>query len=151
MLDDFHKDFAALDLSRAANVNLFTMFYRLTYAGRLLVARHRGIYRATAELGQNDFTGFGPLQTIAPAVERAVSEVIPDYADQLPEAPGLAQIAHTVQPVTMSVLQTELGMGPLYPSDIEMFSSVIARAACGVLGTAGQTAHPSVTIHDGGF
>lgn len=139
LLEDFHETIAALDLSRAANHDLFTMFYRLSYRGRELVGRHRGIYRATAELAQNDIAGFGQMRVITPLVVKAVENVIPEYADQLPSRSSQPQTAHAVQLVAMSGLQTELGMGPLFPRDIEDFSKVIARAACGILGYSGQT------------
>ena len=150
LLEDFHDSFAKLDLSRAANVDVFTMLYRLSYAGRLLVGRHRGIYRATAELAQNDFSGFGPMRTFAPTVVRGVQNVMPDYADQVPDQTTADDVAHAVQLITMSGLQTELGMGPLYPNDIGAFAAVIARAACGILGYTGQTIEPSVHIAAGG-
>lgn len=146
LLADFHKTYEKMDLSRAANGDVFTMLYRLTFTGRLLIARHRGIYRATAELAQNDFSGFGPMQTIAPAVVEAVLEVLPDYADQLPKSRKTADATFAVQLITMSALQTELGMGPLYPKDLGAFSRVIARAACGMLRYSGQTEAPMITF-----
>ena len=149
LLADFDKNFEALDLSRKANADVFTMLYRLTYTGRLLIARHRGISRATAELAQNDFKGFGPMQNFAPAVVRAVSDALPGYSEQLPDHPRSKNTQYAVQLVTMSALQTELGMGPLYPQDVGEFSKVIARAACGILGYKGQTDAPSVDIHAG--
>ena len=139
LLDDFHQTIAELDLSRAANQDLFTMFYRLSYQGRKLVGRHRGIYRATAELAQSDFSGFGPMRTITPTVVKVVQQAIPDYADQLPDQASQSRTACAVQLVAMSGLQTELGMGPLFPKDIHAFSKVMARAACGVLGYSGKT------------
>jgi len=148
--EDFHKSFDALDLSRAANGDVFTMFYRMSHAGRLLVGRHRGIYRATAELAQNDFSGFGPMQSFAPTIVSGVRAVMPDYADQLSERTSADDVAHAVQLITMSGLQTELGMGPLYPKDIGAFAQVIARAACGILGYTGQTIAPSAQIDGGG-
>lgn len=148
LLEDFHRTFDAMDLSLAANGDVFTMFYRLTYSGRLLIGRHRGIYRATAELAQNGFSGFGPMQTIAPAVVQTVRDVLPEYAGQLPEGRRPKDTAYAVQLIAMSVLQTELGMGPLYPQDLGAFSRVIARAACGVLRYSGQTEKPAVDIHE---
>lgn len=147
--EDFHNSFDALDLSRAANGDVFTMFYRMSYAGRLLVGRHRGIYRATAELAQNDVSGFGPMQSFAPTIVRGVQAVMPDYADQLSKRTSADDVAHAVQLITMSGLQTELGMGPLYPKDIGAFARVIARAACGILGYTGQTAEPATQIGGG--
>ncbi|WP_375267089.1 hypothetical protein [Planktotalea sp.] len=49
----------------------------------------------------------------------------------------------------MSGLQTELGMGPLFPQDVDAFAKVIARAACGILGYTGQTDGSSVPIGEG--
>ncbi|MGB0410568.1 MAG: TetR/AcrR family transcriptional regulator [Pikeienuella sp.] len=146
LLADFHKTYVKMDLSRSTNGDVFTMLYRLTYTGRLLIARHRGIYRATAELAQNDFSGFGPMQAIGPAVVEAVRDVLPEYADQMPQNRKTADTAYAVQLITMSALQTELGMGPLYPNDLGAFSRVIARAACGVLRYSGQTEAPVVTF-----
>lgn len=144
LLRDFRKTYQGMDLSRDTNGDVFTMLYRLTLTGRLLISRHRGIYRATAELAQNDFSGFGPMQTIAPAVVDAVRDALPDYADQLPQTPNPADIAYAVQLITMSALQTELGMGPHFPTDLRAFAQVIARAACGVLHYSGQTDRPNV-------
>lgn len=146
LLADFRKTHDAMDLSRAANGDVFTMLYRLTYTGRLLIARHRGIYRATAELAQNDFSGFGAMRMIAPTVVEAVRDALPEYADQLPQAQSPRDTSYAVQLITMSALQTELGMGPLFPTDMHGFSQVIARAACGVLGYAGQTETLMVSI-----
>jgi len=146
ILSDFHKTFDKMDLSRAANDDVFTMLYRLTYSGRLLIARHRGIYRATAELAQNDFSSFGPMQTIAPTIVEAVQAVLPEYAGQLPENRKTADAAFAVQLIAMSAMQTELGMGPLYPKELHAYSRVIARAACGVLRYSGQTEKPMVVI-----
>lgn len=146
LLADFHESVDALDLSRAANGDLFTMLFRLSLAGRQLVARHRGIYRAMAELAQNEISAFGPLQTITPTVVDRVRVAIPEYADQMPATPVAAEAASAVQLIAMSGLQTELGMGPLYPADLRSFCRVIARAACGVLGYTGQTEAPAVDI-----
>jgi len=146
LLDDFHQTYDSMDLSRTTNGDAFTMLYRLTYSGRRLIARHRGVYRATAELAQNDFSGFGPMQAIGPAVVEAVRDVLPEYADQLPDNHKTADAAYAVQLITMTALQTELGMGPLYPKDPGAFCRVIARAACGVLRYSGQTEAPVITF-----
>lgn len=146
LLADFHRTYDKLDLRKATNGDVFTMLYRLTYMGRLLIARHRGIYRATAELAQNDFSGFGPMQAIGPAVVVAVRDILPEYADQLPENRETGDVVHAVQLITMTALQTELGMGPLYPKELGAFSRVIARAACGVLRYSGQTEVPIARI-----
>lgn len=142
LIEDFHQAFAAIDLSREANSDFFTMIYRLCVEGRLLVGRHRGIYRATAELAQNDISGFGPLQVIVPTMFNAVERVMPDYADQLPPNITLDDVPYVMQLVSMTVLQTELGLGPFFPKDIETFARLIARAACGIVGYSGQTKTP---------
>lgn len=149
LLADFHSMFDSIDLNREANVDVYTMLYRLSYSGRVLIRRHRGIYRATAELAQNDFSSFGPMRTIAPTVVKQVRLAMPEYADQLREGVSLKETSHAVQLITMSGLQTELGMGPLFPQDVDAFAKVIARAACGILGYTGQTEGPSVPIGEG--
>lgn len=149
LLADFHAMFDSLDLSRDANGDVFTMLYRLSYAGRVLVRRHRGIYRATAELAQNDISNFGPMRTIAPTVVKRVRQAMLEYSDQLGGDMGTSKTGHAVQLITMSGLQTELGMAPLFPQDIDAFAEIIARAACGVLGYTGQTQRPSAPIRKG--
>lgn len=144
LLDDFHKTFAALDLSRAANGDVFTMLYRLSFAGRLLVRKHRGIYRATTELAQNDFSNFGVMSTISPTVVEAVQQVMPEYANQLSPATATSKTSHAVQLIAVSGMQTELGMAPLFPQEMDEFACMVARAACGVLGYTGQTDAPIV-------
>lgn len=144
LLDDFHKTFAALDLSRASNGDVFTMLYRLSYAGRLLVRKHRGIYRATTELAQNDFSNFGVMSTISPTVVEAVSQIMPEYAEQLSPTGDPSQIGHAVQLIAVSGMQTELGMAPLFPQQMDEFACMVSRAACGVLGYTGQTNAPIV-------
>lgn len=146
LLEDFHTMIAELDLSRAANGDVFTMLYRLSFAGRLLVRKHRGIYRATTELAQNDFSNFGRMSTISPTVVEAVQKVMAEYADQLSPATDPSHTSHAVQLIAVSGLQTELGMTPLFPQDLEEFARMISRAGCGVLGYTGQTEGPSVTI-----
>ena len=74
---------------------------------------------------------------------------MPEYADQLREGVNLKETSHAVQLITMSGLQTELGMGPLFPQDVDAFAKVIARAACGILGYTGQTDGSSVPIGEG--
>jgi len=146
VLLDFHAMFDSINLSRDENVDVFTMLYRLSYGGRVLIRRHRGIYRAMAELAQNDFSGFGPMRTIAPTVVEKVQEAMPQYADQLSCGPVPEKTNHAVQLITMTGLQTELGMGPFFPQDLDAFAQVIARAGCGVLGYSGQTQGPSAAI-----
>lgn len=146
VLVDFHVMFDSIDLSRDANVDVFTMLYRLSYAGRVLIRRHRGIYRAMAELAQNDVSGFGPMQAIAPTVVERVQEAMPQYADQFSGGLIPEKTNHAVQLITMTALQTELGMGPYFPQDVDGFARVIARAGCGVLGYSGQTERPSVAV-----
>ena len=142
ILDDFRATSERLDLSRTANGTLFVAFHRLSIAGRQLISRNRGFYRATSELAQNQAEGFGPLRIIAPTVVGATNQVIGDYADQLAAPASRETVAHAVQLITMSALQTELGMGPLFPTDDDAFARVIARAACGVLGYKGPTDLP---------
>ncbi len=64
------------------------------------------------------------------------------YLDQLAARPDPQTVAHAVQLIAMTVLQTELGMGPHYSRNTQAFAAVIARAACGILGYSGQTASP---------
>lgn len=137
VLEDFRATMAGLDLSRQANETLFALFLRLAVEGRKLVARNRGFYRAMAELAQNRFENFGAMASIAPTVVVRTNEAIADYADQLATPPTRETVAHAVQLITMSGLQTELGMGPLFPTDLDAYGAVIARAACGVLGYTG--------------
>ena len=137
VLDDFRVTFAQLDLSRDANTCLFALFYRIAREGRKLVARNRGFYRAIAELAQNQFVNYGPLAMIGPTVAVRMNGMIGDYRDQLAEEPSREVVAHAVQLVTMCVLQTELGMGPMFPDELDKFAQAIARAACGVLGYVG--------------
>lgn len=143
VLDDFRATFTALDLSRQANGTLFALFLRMAIEGRKLVARNRGVYRAMAELAQNRFENFGTMAMIGPTVVVRTNEVIGDYADQLAAAPSRETVAHAVQIITMSALQTELGMGPLFPTDLDAYGRVIARAACGVVGYTGGFALPA--------
>ena len=137
VLDDFRATFATLDLSRQSNGTLFALFLRLAVEGRKLVARNRGVYRAMAELAQNRAENFGAMAMIAPTVVVRTNEVIGEYADQLAALPPRETVAHAVQVITMCALQTELGMGPLFPTDLEAYGQVIARAACGVVGYTG--------------
>lgn len=140
--EDFRATLAGLILQRSGNGDVFTLLYRLTRAGRELVQRNRGIYRATSEVAQNDISSFGPLASIGPGVAVRVFAVLPQYQDQLRAPPNRATVAHAVQLITMSTLQAELGMGPMFPDDHDGFARVIARAACGVLAYDGQTDEP---------
>ena len=134
VLDDFQVTFGALDLSRDANGTLFRMFYRLTLEARRMAARNRGFYRAISELAQNQIEGFGPLRALTPKVVAGTNEVIGEYVAPSDVPPRRNSVAHAIQLIAMSAMQTELGMGPLYPTDEEEFAVVIARAACGILG-----------------
>ena len=51
VIDDFDSVVSQIELSRQANGDLFTLFYRLAVAGRSLVERNRGVYRALSETG----------------------------------------------------------------------------------------------------
>lgn len=137
VLEDFRATIAGLDLSRAGNGTLFALFFRMAVEGRKLVARNRGFYRAMSELAQNRFENFGAMAMIAPQVVVRTNDVMPDYADQLAAPPSRDTVAHAVQLITMTGLQTELGMGPLFPADLDAYGRVIARAACGVVGYTG--------------
>ncbi|MEZ5751702.1 MAG: TetR/AcrR family transcriptional regulator [Paracoccaceae bacterium] len=137
VLEDFRATIAALDMSRATNGTLFALFFRMAVEGRKLVARNRGFYRAMAELAQNRFENFGAMAMIAPQVVVRTNDALQDYADQLAAPVTRETVAHAVQIITMTGLQTELGMGPLLPSDLDAYGRVIARAACGVLGYTG--------------
>lgn len=133
LMADFHERFEKIDLGKAQNGNLYTMLYNLALEGRSLVARHHGIYRALLEQSQNHFSGLGPVQAIAPTVLSAVLDVLPEYVSELPVFPEPETTGHMVQVIAMSVLQAELGMAPLFPTDKQQFADVIARAAYGVL------------------
>lgn len=139
VLADFRKSMGNFDLSRAGNETLFQLFHALTMSGRDLIASNRGFYRAISEIAQNQAEGFGDLRIIGATVIAGVGNVIDEYADQLVTPPSRETVAHAVQLMTMCVLQTELGMGPQFPTDVDEFANVIARAACGVLGYQGPT------------
>lgn len=139
VVEDFRETFKKLDLSASANRSLFEMLHRLTLSGRALIARNRGFYRALSEIAQNQIDGFGPLRIIGPTVIAGVAAEIDGYSDQLSVPASRETVAHAVQLIIMCALQTELGMGPQFPSDEEEFANVIARAACGVLGYRAST------------
>ncbi|MCA0870335.1 TetR/AcrR family transcriptional regulator [Seohaeicola saemankumensis] len=134
----------ALDLSRSANHDVFTLFYRLAKEGRQLVERHKGVYRALSERAQNNILGFGPLGAIAPTMAEKVNAVMEDYSDQLAKPPTEAQVNAASQLIATCSMQSGLGMGPMFPPDIEGFSHAISRAACGVISYTGQTDRPMV-------
>lgn len=89
------------------------------------------------------------MRIIAPTVVKAVHQVMPDYADQLSGPVSADEANHVVQLIAMTGLQTELGMGPLFPQDTDAFARIIARAACGVLGYTGQTSAPAFPVEAG--
>jgi len=130
-----------LDFTREANGDLFTLFYRLVLRGRSLVSRNRGIYRALIETVQSDVTRFGTLTNITPQLIARIRVEIGGYADQMTRPPGA--VSSAVQLATMTVMQTELGLGPAFPKDPDAFAQTIARACCGVLGY-----HGPVTPHN---
>lgn len=133
-----------LDLSRSANHDVFTLFFRLALEGRHLVERHKGVYRAMSEMAQNNILGFGPLGAIAPTMAKKLNAVMGEYADQLASPPTEAQVNAASQLIATCAMQAGLGMGPMFPADIEGFSHAISRAACGVISYTGQTDHPMV-------
>lgn len=141
---DFLQALADIDFSREANSDLFTLFQRLTLSGRQLVARHRGIYRAMAEAAQTDFPRFGTLARITPILAQHVQAEIGAYRDQMQKQPDPAEIAAAVQLLAMTVMQTELGLGPAFPQDRDRFACTIARGACGILGYSGKTEAPCI-------
>lgn len=137
---EFQQMLSDMDFSREANGDLFTLFFRLVINGRELVARNRGIYRALVETVQSDITRFGTLTNITPQLIAYTRQEIGGYADQMTRPPEA--VSSAVQLVTMTVMQTELGLGPSFPQDPELFAQTLARACCGILGYNGQTAHP---------
>lgn len=145
VVQDFERAITGTDYGRAANGDLFTLFYRLALIGRKMISRHRGIYRATVEISQSEIAGFGRMTSIAPLVVQKLTEVIAEYDDQLASGHDDQRIRSVVQLVAMTVMQTELGLGPLFPAKNEAFAADIARAACGIMGYRGQTAAP---LHD---
>ena len=104
LLADFHTMSEGLDLSRSANADVFTLLYRLSYSSRVLIRRHRGIYRATAELAQNDFSRYGAIQTIAPTMVKLMMQVMPEYDDQLDGGASLRETSNAVQLIAMAGL-----------------------------------------------
>lgn len=143
---DFQKLLAEIDFTRAGNGDLFTLFYRLTLHGRKIVSGHRGIYRAMAETAQTDFDRFGTLAKITPILINRVRVEIGAYADQMQAEPDAAAVAAAVQLVAMTVMQTELGLGPFFPQDLDQFARTIARGSCGILGYCGQTDGPAKDV-----
>lgn len=133
------KEFSAMlqdvDFTRETNGNLFTLFYRLVVNGRKLVSRNRGIYRALIETVQSDVTRFGTLTNITPQLIARIRVEIGGYSDQMTRPQG--SVSSAVQLATMTVMQTELGLGPAFPKDPDAFAQTIARACCGVLGYHG--------------
>lgn len=148
VFSEFEAEMAEIDFSRAGNGDLFTLFYGLTLRGRRMVARHRGIYRAMSETAQTDFNRFGTLARITPLFIERTRQEIGAYADQLPGGAESGSIAAAVQLVAMTVMQTELGLGPSFPHDPDRFARTIARACCGILGYVGQTQEPAVPLGD---
>jgi AcrR family transcriptional regulator len=142
VMEDFRTSLASMDLSREVNTTLFALFFQLAVEGRKLVARNRGFYRALTELAQNQFENFGPMATIGPTVVERTVNAMHEYADQLVAPPSRDTVAHAVQIITMCALQTEMGMGPLFPADLETYGQVLARAACGVVNYHGSFTLP---------
>lgn len=150
VVEDFRRSFENLELSAAANGTLFQMLHHLVVAGRRLIARNKGFYRALSENAQNQIEGYGPLRIIGPTLIAGVAAEIEGYEDQLAFPPTRETVAHAIQLITMCALQTELGMGPHFPADEEDFASVIARAACGVMGYKGSTVRSHATEDSAG-
>lgn len=143
---DFQKALGEIDFSRASNGDLYTLFYRLTLRGRDIVSDHRGIYRAMAEMAQTDFNRFGTLARITPILIARIEAEIGAYGDQMRAEPDSGTIAAAVQLVAMTVMQTELGLGPAFPQQVEAFARTIARGSCGILGYTGQTDGPKTGV-----
>lgn len=143
---DFQTSLSEADFSRDANGDLYTLFYRLTLRGRDIVSAHRGIYRAMTEMVQTDFDRFGTLARITPILIARIEAEIGVYTDQMQAEPDQASIAAAVQLVTMTVMQTELGLGPAFPQEIDAFARIIARGSCGILGYTGQTDGPTIGV-----
>jgi AcrR family transcriptional regulator len=142
VIDDFNSALSNMELSREANGDLFTLFYRLAIEGRSLVERNKGIYRALSEKAQNNLLGYGPLGQMTPTMARKVNAVIGEYGDQLSEPPTEALVKASTQLLATCVMQSGLGMGPLFPQDTEGFAQAIARGACGILAYTGSMEKP---------
>ena len=134
VLEDFEHTLSKLDMSFEVNQNLFTVMYRIAVSGRKLIARNRGVYRALSELTQTNSGKYGSLQIISPTTAKRVMDVIDSYGAKKTTVPSSVQVDHAVQLIAMSVLQTELGMGPLFPKSRMAFGKMLASAACGILG-----------------
>lgn len=142
---EFQMGINEFDFTRARNADVFTLFYCLTQRGRAIVSGHRGIYRAMSELAQSDYNRYGTLAKITPILINRVQSEIYAYQDQLKAAPSSGDVSAAVQLLAMTVMQTELGLGPGFPSRPESFASTIARGCCGILGYTGQTDAPART------
>lgn len=133
VMDDFLRTQGRLDLSQTANGDLRTMLFNLTLAGRRLVSRHHGIYRAISEIAQNDVARYEKVRVIGPTMSAAVNAVIDDYVDEIGFKPKPQTIEHAVQLISMNVLQSEMGLAQMYPKDLRKFADVVARGAYGVI------------------
>lgn len=139
VFQDFLITFSKVNLNRSRQHNLLQLLYTLTMAGRKLVARNRGIYRAVMERTPNDVSGYGAMRQIGPTLATYLDVVFDQYTIDLGHRPSRKTIEHATQLLTMSVLQTELGMCPLFPKDLKAFSQIIARATFGALSDSTST------------
>lgn len=134
LLIDFNKNLEALDLSCNKNGDLFTMWYRLTMTGQKLVVNYRGIYRAITEISKNDVRGFGSLIHIGPLTAQRIYSELANYPEMKASNLDMKVVEHAVQIMSVSILQSSLGLAPLFPSKSGEFARLIARAACGAMG-----------------
>lgn len=134
LLIDFNKNLETVDLSYKKNGDLFTMWYRLIMTGQKLVVNYRGIYRAITEISKNDVRGFGSLIHIGPVTAQKIYSELAAYPEIKASTLNMTMVEHAVQIMSVSILQSSLGLAPLFPSKSSEFARLIARAACGAMG-----------------